>query len=69
MCIPSNIGKEKISSAYLVLFYEPCQPFYPFFWKACEGGAKFNKRLNGKNKWSSFSIHQFNMVYTSLSIH
>ena len=31
MCIPSNIGKEKISSAYLVLFYEPCQPFYPFY--------------------------------------
>ena len=45
MFIPSNIGKEKISSDYIVLFYEPCKPFYPFFWNACAGGAKCNKRL------------------------
>ena len=39
------------------------------FWMLVQEVQNAIKDLNGRNKWSSFSIHRFNMVDTSFSIH
>ena len=69
MCIPSNIGKEKISSAYLFFSMNHVNLFILSFGMLVQEVQNAIKDLNGRNKWSSFSIHRFNMVYTSFSIH